>query len=144
MKKIIISVIAVLAVALLVSSCTFSVGILPRIGGTTWTYSAEINGVDFRGSLAFGKRTSFSEVDGTLTQTSPIGLTRLFTGAVNKYQLTIAPVSLGGTTAIKFEGEFQDHQTTTILVGKAYFTNDIEADPIVWEEGAWEGNLRSE
>ena len=95
MKKIIISVIAVLAVALLVSSCTFSVGILPRIGGTTWTYSAEINGVDFRGSLAFGKRTSFSEVDGTLTQTSPIGLTRLFTGAVNKYQLTIAPVSLG-------------------------------------------------
>jgi len=141
MKKVVFSVVTVLALALLVSSCTFSVGVLPRIGETRWNYSANIDGVNFLGFLAFGKRTNFTEVDGTLTQTVPVSLSSSFSGTLSKYQLVLAPASLGGTEAIRFEGEFQNNKVATTISGKAYYTNDIEADPVVWVEGTWQGSI---
>ncbi len=144
MKKIAISVIAILVLGFVLSSCQFTVGLFPTIGGTIWTYSTEIGGVDYEGTLYFGKRTnSFSSLDGYITVQVPTPAEKLFTGHADRYKFTINTIELGGGAAIRFEGEVDHRDHDELLAGSMIFvTNDITADPVVWESGPWIGKMK--
>ena len=143
MKKIAISVIAILVLGFVLSSCQFTAGLLPTIGGTIWTYSTEIGGTTYSGTLYYGKRTnSFNSLDGTITVQNPAASTKLFTGHADRYKLTINTIELDGTAAIRFEGEVNHLTHSTMIAGSQIFvTADITADPVVWESGPWTGRM---
>jgi len=143
MKKITILVVTILALGFILSSCQFVAGLLPTIGGTIWSYSTTIDGTAYNGTLYFGKRTnSFSSLDGTITVKAPNPSTKLFTGHADRYILNINPINLGGNRAIKFEGEVHHVTHSTMIAGsKIFVTDDITADPVVWEEGVWTGTM---
>ena len=93
MKKFKLWFFLVLSLVLLFTGCKFNVGILPSVGETAWTYTATIDGVVYRGTLSFGKRDNLIELDGTLTQISPTGITKTFTGTLNRYDIKINSVN---------------------------------------------------
>lgn len=150
MKKITILALTIVLLALAFTGCSgykVDAGILPNIGGTVWVYSTTIDGVPYRGTISFGKRTDFATVKGIVTQTAPVDLVRHFTGTLDRYTLKINTIGTGGTTGIKFEGTFNrfDRWHNAVEInGKISHSDDIGASPIDWQEGVWDAILSSQ
>jgi len=146
MKKITISVIAILLLGLIFSSCTFVAGLYPTIGGTDWRFSTTIAGVGtISGTLFFGKRTnSFEEIHGNITLTAPFSAVKKFTGTLDRYDIKINQIDLGGNRAIRFDGELDNYTHSKLLAGsKIYYCANTAANPKVWQEGNWTGTMLS-
>lgn len=144
MKKITILVLSIVFLALAFTGCNFDAGVLPNVGGTVWTYTTEIDGVTYTGTISFGKRTDFSVVQGTITQTLPVGLTRAFDGTLDRYTLKINTIGLGGTAGMKFEGIINRWPNGNVINGSAYHSADVTGTPLVWQEGVLTANLKTE
>ena len=81
-------------------------------------------------------------MDGTITPQDPVASEKQFTGHADRYKLTINKIEFADGTAIRFEGEV-NHQTHSTMLSNSriYYTTNINADPIVWEEGVWTGKM---
>ncbi len=137
MRKSTSVVLSLLIIALVFSGCFFSVGLLARLGETTWEYAVTLDGtVEATGTMAFDKRTDFTTLSGTLTQVSPKATTVVLHGRVdNQRNITINHITLSATEAVKFEGGV--NETNTLIKGVQFYASDTTATPIQWYQGTW-------
>ena len=136
MRKGLTVVLSLLIIALVLSGCFFSVGLLARLGETTWEYAVTLNNtVEATGTIAFDKRTDFATVNGTLSQLSPKATTVLFVGEVNRREITINTITLSATEAVKFDGTV--NETNTQITGTQLYASDTTTTPIQWYQGTW-------
>src|SRR6056297_2244351 len=99
MRKGLAVVLSLLIIALVFSGCFFSVGLLARLGETTWEFAVTLeNTVKATGTLAFDKRANFTTLSGTLTQVTPKATTVVFNGHVDHQRnITLNHITLSDT-----------------------------------------------
>ncbi|MEA1883092.1 MAG: hypothetical protein U9N62_01055 [Thermotogota bacterium] len=137
MRKSTAVVLSLLIIAVVFSGCYFSVGLLARLGETTWEYAVTLDStVEATGTIAFDKRTNFTALNGTLTQVHPKATTVVFNGSVdNQRNITINHIPLSATEVVRFEGTVNG--ANTLIKGIQLYASDTTATPTQWYEGTW-------
>jgi tripartite-type tricarboxylate transporter receptor subunit TctC len=137
MRKSTAVVLSLLIIAIVFSGCYFSVGLLARLGETTWEYAVTLDStVEATGTIAFDKRSNFTTLNGTLTQVSPNPTTVVFTGSVdNQRNITINTIKISATEAVKFDGTV--NEANTLIKGTQLYASDTTATPTQWYQGTW-------